>query len=186
VSRSGWSSQGGFELFLDDPARATRLYNLIEDAGRPFGIGPGAPNPAERIENALLSYGTDTGYDADPYELGIGDLIDCSVPFIGRDALVSIHERGPQRRMLGAVIAGDPLDPLNQPVTLASAERSVGQLRASAWSPRFGRNLGNALVDASCQVGDRATAAFDDADRMVEFVERPFDAEQFPPSISSA
>jgi aminomethyltransferase len=185
VSRSGWSSQGGFELFLDDPSHAPRLWTLIEAAGREFGVGPGAPNAAERIENALLSYGTDTGYDADPFELGLGDLIDFdAAPFVGREALRSIRDRGPARRMLGAVITGGALEALGRPVPLESTAGPVGQLRAAAWSPRFGRNLGNALVEASCAVGDRATALLGGPDRLersVEFVERPFDSEQLPP-----
>ncbi len=95
VSCSGWSGPGGYELFLDDPGDADHLWRAVQDAVAEFDIGPGNPNQSERIENALLSYGTDTGFRANPLELGLGDHLDLDgADFIGRDALVSIRADG--------------------------------------------------------------------------------------------
>lgn len=178
VCRSGWSHQGGVELFLDDPRHAERLWALVEEAGEPFGIGPGAPDPAERLENVLLSYGTDTGYDADPLELGLEDAIDIDgPPFVGRDALRAIRERGPARRLRGVVVHGDRLGTLAHPVPLSAGAVAVGQLRAASWSPRFGANIGLALVDAACEQWSGTVAPPGSGPRDVTLLDLPFDEE---------
>jgi aminomethyltransferase len=177
VSRSGWSHQEGAELFLDAPVpeRALALWRAVAEAGRPFDIGPGAPNPSERIEDVLLSYGTDTGYDADPLEVGLGPLVDLDGPdFVGRDALRDVRHRGPRRQLLGAVIEGDRRPVLSRPAPLRLADRPVGELRAAAWSPRFTRNLGLALVEAGTPVGADGVAATPEGEQAVRLVALPF------------
>jgi glycine cleavage system aminomethyltransferase T len=176
LSRSGWSNQGGVELFLDDPTHAERLWEIVADAGAPAGIGPGAPNPAERLESVLLSYGTDTGYDADPIEIGLEDHLDIDGPeFIGQAALRAIAERGPARRLVGAVIDGDAFGTLPRPVPLTVDGDVVGELRSGVRSPRFGRNIGLALVAADTVLGTVGDVCLPDGERRVELVSIPFE-----------
>ncbi len=177
VSRSGWSGRGGYEIFLDDSRGAMRLWAVVESAGHEHGIGPGAPNPSERIENVLLSYGTDTGYDADPFELGLGDLIDLDQDedFIGRDALRRMSDSGTRRRLLGAVVHGARLDTLAHPVQVSDGADVLGDLRAAAWSPRHGVNLGLALVSSDVEIGTRASAVLPTGIRDMTLVALPFD-----------
>ena len=175
LSRSGWSSQGGAELFLDDPTRAEALWDTVAIAGESFDIGPGAPNATERIEHVLLSYGTDTGYHADPIELGLTDHLDLDGPdFIGREALLRIRQDGPTRRLRGVVIDGDDMDVLKRPVPIRVAGEEVGALRAGTHSPRFGRNIGLALVDSACEPGVVGTVELPDGERRAELVDLPF------------
>lgn len=182
VSRSGWSNQGGYEIFLDDPRHAGRLWSNVASAGASHGIGPGAPNPSERIENVLLSYGTDTGYDADPFELGLDSVMDLdSVDFIGRDALRSIQSDGPDRRLRGVVIAGPRLDTLPHPTTVSNGGDVLGELRASAWSPRFSANLGLALLEADVEPGATATTTLPVGVRDLAVVILPFDEADVAP-----
>ena len=176
VSRTGWSHQGGFELFLDDPSGADALWRAVADAGRAVDIGPGAPNPAERIESTLLSFGTDTGDGANPYEMRLGGLVAFDAgEFIGRDALRHIADRGPERWLLGCVIDGEPVDVLPHPMELLSSGERRGELRAAVYSPRWQRNIGLGLMDASCAPGDVATVQFPADTRRVELVDLPFD-----------
>lgn len=177
ISRSGWSTQGGYEIFLDRPQHASRLWAAVEQAGRTHGIGPAAPNPSERIENVLLSYGTDTGYHANPLELGLGDTIDLDHhDFVGRDALLRIRDAGPDRRLLGVVIDGPRRDTLPHPVPTSTGTTRVGELRASAWSPRFSVNLGLALVDRGVEPQTTAHADPPSGACELTFVELPFEA----------
>ena len=159
VCRSGWSNQGGIEIFLDDPGGAEALWTAVEAAGRPFGIGPGAPNATERIENTFLSYGTDTGYDADPFELGMEEQLDIDGPrFIGQDALHRRRDSGIERHLIGCEIDGDPIDVLSHPVPFLVDGEQVGQLRAATHSPRFERNIGLALIASEHGPGSLGSA----------------------------
>lgn len=175
VSRSGWSRQGGYELFLDDPEPALALWSAVRYAGASSAIGPGCPNQPERIENVLLSYGTDTGFQANPLEVGLEDHLDLDGShFIGQEALASVKERGPERHLLGVVATGDPIGDFGHPLAIDVGGQTVGELRAAAWSPRFSRNLGLALVDVSCEVGTEGTTRSPENPRSVSFVGLPF------------
>ncbi len=176
VSRSGWSNQGGFEIYLDDPTHAEGLWHAIADAGRPLGIAPANPNPTERIENVLLSYGTDTGYDANPLELGLEDHLDLDGPaFIGRGALRRIRDEGPRRRLRGMVIGGADMAVLAHPVPFVVEGCDVGMLRAGTSSPRFSRNIGLALLTSDCEIGAVGSVRLPDGRREARVVELPFD-----------
>ena len=154
LCRSGWSNQGGIEIFCDDPDAGPAVWDAVRGAGEPFDIGPGAPNATERLENTFLSYGTDTGYHADPIELGMTDSLDLDGPeFIGQRALHDLASAEPERRLRGCVIDGEPIGVLPHPVPLRIGDDIVGLLRSGSDSPRFGTNIGLALIDARCETG---------------------------------
>ncbi|MGL4404677.1 MAG: glycine cleavage system protein T, partial [Notoacmeibacter sp.] len=75
VARSGWSKQGGFEIYLMDGSRGTELWNIVKEAGKAWDIGPGNPNSHERIESGLVSYGGDTDDFTNPYEVRMGKYV---------------------------------------------------------------------------------------------------------------
>ena len=109
LARSGWSKQGGYELYLQDGSKGTALWNIVREAGKPWDIGPGAPNACERIESGLLSYGGDSDDTTNPYEVRLGKYIDLHVAddVIGVQALRRIHAEGPRRQQLGVKLDGD-------------------------------------------------------------------------------
>jgi len=165
VARSGWSRQGGFELYLCDGARGAELWQRVKEAGREFGIGPGNPNPAERIESGLLSWGGDTDDSTNPFEVRMDRYVDLDVPddVVGIQALREIARQGPTRHQLGALLDID--DQLNVGDRQAQVYRNgeaVGNLTASSWSPRLGKNIGLCLINRSCQVDDRVTVRIQD------------------------
>lgn len=152
LCRSGWSKQGGFELYLTDATRGTELWARVRAAGAPFGIGPGAPNDTERLESGLLSYGADCRrqtYPANPLELGLDRIVDLDGPddFIGRDALREISRVGPRRRYIGILIDGPPLEGNQHPLSLRANDKIVGAAMEIAYSRRLARNIGVALID---------------------------------------
>jgi len=153
VARSGWSKQGGFELYLLDCARAGALWARVRAAGRPHGIGPGAPNDTERLEGGLASYGADFRHQtcpADPFELGLGRFVDLDGghDFVGRAALDRVRAQGPARRRSGLVIDGPALRPNEAPLPLFHDGGPAGTLSELAHSPRLGRNIAIALLRA--------------------------------------
>lgn len=179
LARSGWSKQGGYELYLRDRSRGVELWDRVKAAGAPFGIGPGAPNDIERLESGLISYGADMRVQdrpVTPYEMGFGPLIDLEAghDFIGRAALTAQAATGPARRRTGLFVEGAPLAP-GHPVDLRRGEELVGFVSEIAWSRRLDRTIGVGLVRAG--IGDDATGltiALPDGARRVKLTGLPF------------
>ena len=152
LARSGWSKQGGFELYLRDGRRGAELWDIVKTAGAEFGIGPGAPNDIERLESGLLSYGADARlqtHPANPFELGLGKLVnlDCADDFVGKQALARIRDAGIERRLAGFVIDGDPLAENQHPERVMQNEVEVGSIGGLAYSPRLEQNIAIGLID---------------------------------------
>ncbi len=157
LARSGWSKQGGFELYLMDGTQGTRLWELVCEAGRPWGIGPGNPNLCERIESGLLSYGGDTDDRTNPFEVRLRSYVDLDVPddVIGIEALRRIHSAGPRRHQLGVILEGGDPDVLHfQWHAIWRNGRKLGELTNCTWSYRLGKNIGFALISTECNAGD--------------------------------
>lgn len=152
VARSGWSKQGGFELYLMDSRHGDQLWQRVKATGAPWGIGPGAPNDIERLESGLISYGADMrwqGYRATPYEMGFGALIDLDSghDFVGRAALAQMADKPAPRARVGLVIEGTPPLP-GHPLPLFHQGEDVGYVAEFAFSPRLKKTIGHALLRA--------------------------------------
>ncbi len=149
LARSGWSKQGGFELYLMDGSKGTALWNIVREAGRPWDIGPGYPNPCERIESGLLSWGGDTDDATNPFEVRLGKYVDLDVPdeVIGIEVLRRIHGQGPARHQLGLILEGeDPTRPHAVWYDILADGQKVGDMTNGVWSRRLKRNIGFALI----------------------------------------
>ncbi len=111
LARSGWSKQGGFELYLRDADFADELWERVMKAGKPYDIAPGAPSGFERIEGALLNYGTDMTMENNPLEMGLGKFVDLEqeAEFIGKEALRRIEAEGVNQTLVGIEIYSDEL-----------------------------------------------------------------------------
>ncbi len=146
VTRTGWTGELGYELYLLDARRGAELWQLVMDAGRPFGISPTGPSDIRRIEAGILNYGIDMTLENNPYEVGLGRLVDLdkSAEFIGREALRRLSKEGVKRKLVGVEIEGGRLD-LNMtrwPV------RGGGDVTSCVYSPRLRKNIGYAWVSA--------------------------------------
>ena len=177
VARSGWSKQGGFEIYLMDGSQGTRLWNLVREAGKPWDIGPGYPNVCERIESGLLSYGGDTDDQTNPFEVRMGKYVDLDVPddVIGIAALRRIHAEGPRRHQLGVVLDGDQPTELGfnwHPIEVGG--RKVGDMTNCVWSRRLKQNIGFALISAHCAAGTSVVVAKDGQRLAGKLTELPF------------
>jgi glycine cleavage system aminomethyltransferase T len=158
VARSGWSKQGGFELYLMDGSRGVELWNLVEEAGRPWGIGPGCPNLSERVESGLLSWGGDTDADTNPFEVRLARYVDLDVPddVIGITALRRVAAEGPKRHQLGIVLDGDDPQPIHgQWYDVIRDGEKVGDMTNGTWSYKLERNIGFGLLSVTCTIGAR-------------------------------
>jgi aminomethyltransferase len=152
LARSGWSKQGGFELYLTDASQGDALWERVATAGAPYGIGPGAPNDIERVESGLISYGSDIRWQvipADPFEMGMGGLVDLgrADDYVGRAALQAIAARGPRRRRTGFWVEGRPDFP-GHPLPVHLGGQAVGIVSEMLYSPRLGRSIAVGLLRA--------------------------------------
>ncbi len=160
LARSGWSKQGGFELYLMDGSRGTELWNIVSEAGQPFDIGPGNPNLCERIEGGLLSWGSDTDDETNPFEVGLQRYVDLDVgdDVVGIETLRQINSQGPARHQLGIVLDGDmPTEPHMSWYEISCEGAQVGHMTNGVWSYRLERNIGFALVSPEVKAGERAS-----------------------------
>jgi dimethylsulfoniopropionate demethylase len=148
VAQSGWSKQGGFEIYLDVPAMAHDLWDALWLAGQKYDVRAGGPNLIERIESGLLSFGNDITRMNTPLECGLDKYcaLDSDIEFIGKQALLKQREAGIPRRLYGLVLNGDPVHPATAPWTVFQSDVPVGYVTSAVYSPRFGRNIAFAML----------------------------------------
>jgi glycine cleavage system aminomethyltransferase T len=149
VSRTGWSGELGYELYLRDSRQGDLLWERVMSAGESHGIRPIAPNMIRSVEGALLSHGSDITLEDNPYVLGLGRLVDLDKEggFIGRRALARVKAEGVRRRLVGIELQCAPLSKFNEepwPVSLGG--KVIGRVTRCVHSPRLNRNIGFANV----------------------------------------
>lgn len=149
VARSGWSAQGGFEIYVDDPDVGVALYDHLFEVGEPFDVGPGCPNLIERIEAGLLSYGNDMTREHTALEAGLDKYIgfDAPIDAIGLDALRRQRDAGVGRRIVGLAIDGDRVPSIRDPWPVIRGAAPVGIVTSAAWSPRLEANVALGMID---------------------------------------
>jgi glycine cleavage system aminomethyltransferase T len=153
VSRTGWTGEVGYEIYLRDTSRGDDLWEAVRQAGEPFGIRAIAPSEARRIEAGIFNYGSDMRIEDTPFHVsGLERFVelDQAQDFMGKAALARLAETGVERKLVGIDIGGDPMTDegaLNDlwPVHAPGGER-IGRVTAGAWSPRLERNVGFAWV----------------------------------------
>ncbi|MCE8017724.1 glycine cleavage system protein T [Halomonas sp. MCCC 1A17488] len=149
VSRTGWSSELGYELYLRDGSRGDELWEIIMAAGMPYGLKPGHTSSIRRIEGGMLSYHADADMSTNPYELGMDRLVkpDMEAEFIGKAALQRIREEGVRRKQVGLRIDSSPLKSPNTsfwPVSIGG--KTIGKVTSAVYSPRLEQNIALAMV----------------------------------------
>jgi aminomethyltransferase len=150
VSRTGWTGEVGFEIYLRDASRGDELWERVMAAGRPLDILPIAPCEARRIEAGIFNYGSDMTLENNPFEVtGMERLVelDTSDDFIGREALLRIRKQGVKRKLVGIELTGSALDAeLSEYWPVQHGGKTVGHVTDAINSPRMGRNIGYAWV----------------------------------------
>ncbi len=151
IARSGYSSQDGFEIYLDGGRLGAPLWDALWEAGQAFNIRPGYPNLIDRIEGGLLSYGNEMTRENNPLECGLARFCDLSgsVRCIGINALQRIAARGVARQIRGLILNGGPCPPCATPWPLARKHGHgppLGTVTSAAYSPRLGANVALAMV----------------------------------------
>jgi len=177
VTRTGWSSEVGYEVYLRDGSRGDDLWERIMAAGTPYDIRPTGPVDIRRIEGGVFNWGADMDQTNNPFEMGLDRLVDLDVEadFMGKEALRRIRLEGVRRKIVGVEIEGPRLE-MNQtkwPVSAGSDE--VGKVTSAVWSPRLQKNIGYAWVPVELSgLGTRLVVETTDGARGAAVVSMPF------------
>ncbi len=170
VARSGYSKQGGFEIYVDGEDKGMPLWNALMEAGRDLDVRAGCPNGIERVEGGLLSYGNDMTDDNTPHECGLGRFCDTqtAIGCIGRDALLRVAKEGPTKQVRAIDILGDAVPPCDRAWDIEVKGKKVGQVTSAAYSPDFKTNVAIGMVrmthwDEGCEVQVRTPQGLCDA-----------------------
>ena len=178
VTRTGWSAEVGYEIYLRDGSRGVELWERVMEAGKPYNIRPTGPSDIRRIEAGILNYGADMALENNPYEVGLGWLIDedKTADYIGKQALRRIKTEGVKRKLVGVEIAGGRIE-FNMTRWPVHAEgQRIGHVTSAIYSPRLKKNIGYAMLPIEyAALGTQVTVMVEDVDaREATVVQKPF------------
>ena len=178
VSRTGWSSELGYEIYLRDGSRGNELYEKIMEAGKEHGLKPGHTSSIRRIEGGMLSYHADADIHTNPFELGFDRLVnlESEVNFIGKKALKKIKQEGIKRKQVGLIIDCDPLSGPNTTFwQIEKNAKNVGKVTSAVYSPRLKKNIALAMIEINHAVlGNQLDIQTHEGKYSATIVENPF------------
>ena len=178
IARMGYSKELCYELFLQDHSKGDELWEILWQAGQEFNISPGSPNIILRLEGGILSYLADIDRTNNPYEVGLDRMVDLDQgdDFIGKDALREICLKGPEKKLIGAEIHGDPLTIFNTehwPVFINN--KNIGSMNAMVYSPRLNKNICYTILDIEhAKSGQEITISAPDSELKAVTVDHPW------------
>jgi glycine cleavage system aminomethyltransferase T len=147
VTRTGWTGEVGYEIYLLDASRGSDLWNKVMRAGRKYNIRPTGPSDIRRIEGGFLNYGADMTLDDTPYHVGLDRLVDLSKDeFVGKAALERLHDSGVERKLVGVEISGTPIEFNVTKWPVLERDLVIGRVTSAIYSPRLKKNIGYAMV----------------------------------------
>ena len=178
VSRTGWSSEFGYELFLRDGSKGDLLWEKIMAAGKDFGLKPGHTSSIRRIEGAMLSYHADADIHTNPFEVGLDRLVsfNTDIDYVGKEALKKIKTEGIKRKQIGLILNCDPLKGPNTTFwEIIKDNKIIGKVTSAVYSPRLKKNIALAIIS----IGESKTGNIIDvktSDSVIKgtIVEKPF------------
>ena len=178
VSRTGWSSELGYEIFLLNSKDGDKLYQTIMESGQHMGLKPGHTSTIRRIEGAMLSYHADMDINTNPFELGLDRFIDIDkdFDFVGKEALIEIKRQGVSRQQVGLEIKADPMPgPNTRFWEIKIKDNTVGKVTSAVYSPRLKKNIALAMLEKRYSKIGTEVQVISGADILpAEVVEKPF------------
>jgi glycine cleavage system aminomethyltransferase T len=180
VTRTGWTSEVGYEVYTTDTSRGVDVYEAIMEAGQEFGIRPTGPSDIRRIEGAIFNWGADMTYEHNAFEMGLERLVDLDA--LSDDASISIPayrriaQDGVTRKINGVVLDGDPFPALNHVKWPAEIDgERVGKVTSAIFSPRLQQNIGYCWLPADrSNEGQTVTVESEWGTRTATVVPMPF------------
>ena len=178
VSRTGWSSEFGYELFLRDGSKGDLLWEKIMAAGKDFGLKPGHTSSIRRIEGAMLSYHADADIHTNPFEVGLDRLVsfNTDIDYVGKEALKKIKTEGIKRKQIGLILDCDPLKGPNTTFwEIIKDNKIIGKVTSAVYSPRLKKNIALAIISiGESKIGNIINVKTSSSVIKATIVEKPF------------
>jgi glycine cleavage system aminomethyltransferase T len=178
VTRTGWSAEVGYEIYLRDGSKGDALWERIMEAGKPHGIRPTGPSDIRRVEGGILNWGADILLEDTPYHVGLERLVDLkkTSDYMGKEALARIREKGVDRKLVGVEIAGPPIAFNATKWPVSAGGKRVGRITSAIYSPRLKKNIGYAMVPIQhAELGSKLVISIPEVgDREATVVPKPF------------
>ncbi len=178
ISRTGWSSELGYELFLKDGSKGDQLWEKIMEAGKNFGLKPGHTSSIRRIEGAMLSYHADADINTNPYEIGLDRLVnlDTDINFVGKNALTKIKQNGIKKKQVGLILDCSPLKGPNTTFwKITKNNKVIGKVTSAVYSPRLMKNIALAMIlIEESKIGNNVVVNNSISNFNATIVEKPF------------
>jgi aminomethyltransferase len=179
ITRTGWTAEIGYEVYLTDSSKGSDVYDAIMEAGEPYGVCPTGPSDIRRIEGAIFNWGADMTYENNAFEMGLERLVDFGLAdsdSISLGAYRRIRDEGVSRRINGVVLDGEPFPDLNNTKWPVLADgKAVGNVTSAIYSPRLSKNIGYAwLPTALSVVGQTMTVESEWGSRTAIVTPMPF------------
>ena len=149
IAKSGWSKQGGYEIYVENTQSGLALYDKLFEVGKEFNVKPGCPNLIERIESSLLSYGNDIDNNDNPLECGLDKYVnlDTDINFLGKEKLKEVKKNGITKKLMGVIIDAKEIN-VSKSIDLINEKNSkIGELRSGVYSPHFKKVIGIAMLN---------------------------------------
>ena len=177
IARSGWSKQGGYEVYVENTSSGQDLYDHLFEIGTEFNVKPGCPNLIERIESGLLSYGNDFDNQDNPFECGFEKYInlDSEVVFLGKDKLKKIKSDGIKRKLMGVQVETSKISLTGSVNIMNNDGNLIGDLRSACYSPHFKKVIGIAMINEPfCKVSETGKLEIEGKNITLKVCDLPF------------
>ena len=151
IAQSGWSKQGGYEIYVENTTSGLKLYDYLFEVGKEFNVKPGCPNLIERIESGLLSHGNDMDNGDNPFECGFDKYVnlDSDVVFLGKEKLKEIKSEGIKKKLMGIKLDAENISVTGSLDLTDQKNNIIGELRSACYSPHFKKVIGIAMMKKS-------------------------------------
>jgi len=180
VSRTGYTGEDGFELYLP-AARTEAVWEALLAEGKPDGVAPiglGARDTL-RLEMKYALYGNDIDHTTNPLEAGLGWVVKLAkADFLGKPAIERVKAEGPKRRLVGFEMVDRAVARHGYRILRGGAE--VGQVTSGSYGPSVDRYIGMGYVGAALSaVGSEIEVEVRGRAQKARVVKTPF----YPPKV---
>ncbi len=153
IAKSGYSKQGGYEIYVNCPELAIKLWDALFEEGKELNVRAGCPNLIERIEGGLLSYGNDMTIENTPFECGLGKFVQKKIPnqCISARAIKSNKIRDP-KKIIRSISINYSSSIYCESIWRVINEKNdtVGKITSGAFSPDFKKIVALGMINKDC------------------------------------